>query len=89
MTGESARKRIMITHAVRALLLGAEDGLTAGEMGRSLGTTTNYINGILNEVYGFYVDRWADTGSTLAAVWMCVPVPKNCPRPETKKGEDE
>lgn len=82
MTGESSRKRVMHTHAIRALLLGAEDGLTASEMARPLGVTTSYLNGILNDVYGFYIDRWADTGSTMAAVWACVVVPANCPRPE-------
>lgn len=85
MTGESSRRRVMHTHAIRALLLGSEDGLTAGEMGRTLGTTTTYVNSILNEMYGCYIDRWADTGSTTAAVWMSVQVPPNCPRPDAKK----
>lgn len=83
MSGESARRKVMFTHAIRALLLGNEDGLTAGEMARSLGTTNATVNGILNDAYGFYIDRWATTGSgSLAAVWVCVPVPPNCPRPE-------
>lgn len=89
MTGESERKRVMHTHAVRALLLGSEDGLTASEMGRPLGITNAYINGILTNTYGFYIDRWARTesGST-AAVWMCVRVPDNCPRPKEEKTDD-
>lgn len=87
---ESVRRRVMFVHAIRAMLLGAEDGLTAGEMARTLSITTSYANGILNDTYGFYVDRWADTGrGGDAAVWMCVVVPKNCPRPEIKKGEDD
>ncbi len=87
MTGESQRRRVMLTHAIRALLLGAEDGLTAGEMGRSLNVTTSTVNGILHETYGCYVDRWAETErGTDAAVWMCVKVPENCPRPDKSKG---
>ena len=79
----------MLTHAIRALLLGAEDGLTAGEMARALNITTSYANGVLNDTYGFYIDRWANAGrGGNAAVWVCVPVPKNCPRPEVEKGED-
>ena len=90
MTGESSRKRVMQTHAIRALLLGSEDGLTAGELARALGITASYVNGILSDEYGFYVDRWAETptGST-AAVWMCVVVPANCPRPDKAITETE
>jgi hypothetical protein len=84
MTGESSRRRVMHTHAIRALLLGADDGLTTGEMARTLGVTASYVNGILNDAYGFYVDRWADSGSRISAVWACVPVPKNCPRPDPR-----
>lgn len=88
MTGESARKRVMHTHAIRALLLGNEDGLTTGEMARALGITSSAVNAVLNDTYGFYVDRWATTVTgSLAAVWMCVQVPANCPRPTTTKQE--
>lgn len=88
MTGESSRKRTMILHSVRALLLGSEDGLTASEMARPLSVTTGYVHGILTTEYGFYVDRWATTehGSD-AQVWMCVPVPANCPRPDAPAKE--
>lgn len=88
MTGESARRRVMHTHAIRALLLGNEDGLTSGELARALGVTKSTVTAILDDTYGFYVDRWAttETGS-LAAVWICVQVPANCPRPETTKTE--
>lgn len=72
----------MHTHAIRALLLGSDDGLTAGEMARALGITSSYVNGILNDCYGFYIDRWADKRpGYAAAVWVCVVVPANCPRP--------
>lgn len=86
MTGESQRRRIMHTHAIRALLLGAEDGLTTSELGKALGITGSYVNTILNDEYGFYIDRWATTQTgSLAAVWTCVPVPANCPRPTQEK----
>jgi hypothetical protein len=82
MTGESQRRRVMLTHAIRALLLASEDGMTVGELARTLAITNTTVNAILADEYGYYVDRWADTGSTLAAVWMCVQVPSNCPRPD-------
>lgn len=86
---ESARRRVMHTHAIRALLLANDDGLSSGELARSLGVTSSYVNGILNDVYGFYIDRWATTDrGTLAAIWACVPVPPNCPRPDTAKDID-
>lgn len=88
MTGESVRRRVMHTHAIRALLLGNEDGLTAGELARALCVTKSAVTSILDDTFGFYVDRWATTQTgSLAAVWMCVQVPANCPRPETIKTE--
>ncbi len=80
---ETTRRRVMHTHAIRALLLSNDDGMTSGELARSLGITSSYVNGILNDAYGFYIDRWATTATgTMAAIWVCVPVPENCPRPD-------
>jgi predicted transcriptional regulator len=80
---DTARRKVMHTHAIRALLLGSEDGLTSGELARALGVTNSAVNAILNDAYGFYIDRWAETETkTMAAVWVCVVVPANCPRPE-------
>lgn len=79
---ESDRRRTMHIHAIRALLLGSDDGFTTGELARQLGVTSSYVNGILKDTYGFYIDRWATTESkALAPVWACVVVPPNCPRP--------
>lgn len=85
MTGESLRQRVMHTHAIRALLLGAEDGLTAGEVARTIGIHTSPVLGILNDVYGFYIDRYDTTQPGTPAIWMCVPVPENCPLPEARR----
>lgn len=86
MSSESQRRRVMVTHAVRVLLLAAADGLTAGDVARQLGVTKAYVNAVLNSEYGFYVDRWATVpGGSDAAIWMCVPVPANCPRPNPKR----
>lgn len=80
----------MHTHAIRALLLATDDGLTTGELAKSLGVTSSYVNGILTDTYGFYIDRWATLPSqTLAPVWACVVVPPNCPRPTKKEKDDE
>lgn len=81
MTGESERRRIMHIHAIRAMLLGSEDGLTSKEMATVLKTSSSVINAILQDTYGFYIDRWDTTQPGCPAVWMCVSVPENCPKP--------
>jgi hypothetical protein len=84
MTGESERKRVMHLHAIRALLLGAEDGLTAGDLARTIGANTSAVLGILTGEYGFFIDRYDTSKTGMPAVWMCVPVPENCPKPDQK-----
>jgi len=82
MTGESQRNRIMHAHAIRALLLAAEDGMTAGQLAKPLGISPSRVNAILKDEYGFYVDRWETNKSgSFTAVWFCVEVPANCPPP--------
>jgi hypothetical protein len=82
MTGESLRKRVMYTHAIRVLLLAAPDGLVAGDIARTLGIHASPVLGVLNSEYGFYIDRYDTTRVGTPAVWMCVPVPENCPYPK-------
>jgi hypothetical protein len=38
----------------------------------------------LESVFGVYIDRWEKSTyrNTLAAVWVVVDVPENCPKPE-------
>lgn len=87
---ESARRRVMHTHAIRALLLATDDGLTTGELAKQLGVTSSYVHAILTDTYGFYIDRYATLSSkTLAPVWACVVVPPNCPRPTLKEKDRE
>ena len=80
----------MHTHAIRALLLATDDGLTTGELAKQLGVTSSYVHAILTDTYGFYIDRYATLSSkTLAPVWACVVVPPNCPRPTLKEKNRE
>lgn len=80
----------MYVHAIRALLLATDDGLTTGEMAKQLGLTTSYVNAILADTYGFYIDRYATLpGKTTAPVWACVVVPPNCPRPTQMEKDDD
>lgn len=87
---ESRRKYVMHAHALRALLLAAPDGKTAGALGHAIGLSTSGAYAILSNEYGFYVDRWVrlERGA-IAAVWCCVPVPEDCPRPDPKTAETQ
>ena len=67
---------------IRELLLAAEDGLTAKEIAAMLDTDPNAIRRALPDMYGVYIDRWfAPKRGQYAAVYVCVPVPENTPKP--------
>ena len=72
--------------AIRDTLLTAEDGLTINEIAAQLGTTDVSIRVTIPNVWGVYIDRWtkAKRGQH-AAVYMCVEVPENVPKPRSKK----
>jgi chromosome segregation and condensation protein ScpB len=67
---------------IRKLLLAAEDGLTAKEISAMLDADPNAIRRVLPDMYGVYIDRWsAPKRGQYAAVYVCVPVPENTPKP--------
>ena len=69
-------------HAIRDLLLAAEDGLTVNEIADHFGATANTICKTLKTVCGVYVDRWTKVSrGQYAAVYMCVETPEDAPHP--------
>ena len=71
---------------IRELLLQAEDGMTANEIAARLDADTVVIRQSLKTVYGVYIDRWAaPKRGQCTAVYVCVEVPKDTPKPRSKK----
>jgi len=74
--------------AIRDLLLAAEDGLTTKQLAEKLNSNVTSTNLTLRNVWGVYIDRWVKPKGQrgqYAAVYMCVPVPENTPRPTSNK----
>jgi hypothetical protein len=69
---------------IRATLLRASDGLTAKEIGIKMDADCFAIRRAISHIYGVYIDRWVSPAKqgTYAAVYMCVPIPENTPRPK-------
>jgi len=70
-------------NTIRALLKQHPDGLKSSDISRLTGVDQRVINKALKSVFGVYVDRWekAPRRNTLAAIWVVVDVPENCPKP--------
>ena len=68
---------------IRELLKRHPDGLKASDMAKFTGIDVRSVNKSLESVFGVYIDRWenATYRNTLAAVWVVVDVPENCPKP--------
>ena len=67
---------------IRELLLQAEDGMTANEIAARLDTDPVVIRQSLATAYGVYIDRWvAPNRGQYSAVYACVVVPEDTPRP--------
>lgn len=68
---------------IRDLLKRHPDGLKSSEIAKLTGIDNRSVNKSLESVFGVYVDRWekATYRNTLAAVWVVVDVPENCPKP--------
>jgi hypothetical protein len=72
--------------AIRDLLLAAEDGLTTKQLAEKLNSNVTSTNLTLRNVWGVYIDRWTKPRrGQHAAVYMCVEVPENVPRPRSAK----
>lgn len=69
---------------IRALLKQHPDGLKSSDISRLTGIDKRVVNKALESVFGVYIDRWEKSThrNTLAAIWVVVDVPDNCPKPE-------
>ena len=69
---------------IRAVLKQHPDGLKSSDISKLTGIDNRSINKSLESVFGVYIDRWEKTTyrNILAAIWVVVDVPENCPKPE-------
>ena len=69
---------------IRDTLKQHPDGLKSSDISRLTGIDYRSVNKALEGVFGVYIDRWEKSThrNTLAAIWVVVDVPENCPRPE-------
>ena len=69
---------------IRDLLKQHPDGLKSSEIATLIGVSARSVNKSLESVFGVYIDRWEKSThrNTLAAIWVVVDVPENCPKPE-------
>ena len=69
---------------IRELLKRHPDGLKSSDIAKFTGIDVRSVNKSLESVFGVYIDRWekATYRNTLAAFWIVVDVPVNCPKPE-------
>ena len=69
---------------IRELLKRHPDGLKASDIAEITGIDVRSVNKSLESVFGVYIDRWEKSTfrNTLAAIWVVVDVPENCPKPE-------
>ena len=68
---------------IRDLLQEYPDGLKSSDIARLTGINNRSVNKSLESVFGVYIDRWEKSTyrNNLAAVWVIVDVPENCPKP--------
>ena len=71
-------------NVIRTLLKQHPDGLKSSDIAKFTGIDNRSVNKSLENVFGVYVDRWEKSAyrNTLAAIWVVVDVPENCPKPE-------
>ena len=69
---------------IRELLKRHPDGLKSSEIATITGIDVRSVNKSLESVFGVYIDRWEKSAfrNTLAAIWVVVDVPENCPKPK-------
>ena len=68
---------------IRDTLKQHPDGLKSSDISRLTGIDKRVVNKALESVFGVYIDRWEKSThrNTLAAIWVVVDVPENCPKP--------
>jgi hypothetical protein len=68
---------------IRGLLQEYPDGLKSSDIARLTGIDNRSVNKSLESVFGVYIDRWekSEYRNNLAAIWVIVEVPENCPKP--------
>ena len=68
---------------IRDTLKQHPDGLKSSDISRLTGIDYRSVNKSLESVFGVYIDRWEKSThrNTLAAIWVVVDVPENCPKP--------
>jgi hypothetical protein len=68
---------------IRDTLKQHPDGLKSSDIAKITGIDIRVVNKALGSVFGVYVDRWENSTyrNTLAAIWVVVDVPENCPKP--------
>lgn len=69
---------------IRELLQDYPDGLKSSDIARLTGISNRSVNKSLESVFGVYIDRWekSEYRNNLAAIWVVVDVPEDCPKPE-------
>lgn len=69
---------------IRDLLKQHPDGLKASDIAKLTGISNRSVNKSLESVFGIYIDRWekSEYRNNLAAIWVVVEVPEDCPKPE-------
>ena len=70
-------------NSIRDTLKQHPDGLKSSDISRLTGIDYRVVNKALEGVFGVYIDRWEKSThrNTLAAIWVVVDVPENCPKP--------
>jgi hypothetical protein len=70
-------------NTIRDLLKQHPDGLKSSDISKLTGIDNRSVNKSLESVFGVYIDRWEKSTyrNTLAAIWVVVDVPENCPKP--------
>lgn len=69
---------------IRELLQEYPDGLKSSQISDLTGISNRSVNKTLESVFGVYIDRWEKSvyKNNLAAIWVVVDVPENCPKPD-------
>jgi hypothetical protein len=69
---------------IRELLKRHPDGLKSSDIAKFTGIDVRSVNKALESVFGVYIDRWENASyrNNLAAIWVVVDVPEDCPKPE-------